>query len=334
MTSAALTTAPTASRMTRWRTLSWICGASSLTAGILYIAAQFRLLGHMEDPFFVAIILFNTSIAIGFGFYFERKLTRMLTAFNETDPAEVIPPDQAITNIFDHPYAIPAALLFTAAIAGWVHLLAPWGDHTLDDGIASRLNAYLTLFLFCANFIIGCGLYCITRFWLLSAQRIKRVELNILVPTRPDLALFREIIRDLVILIAVIATLAVLSLPLSQIKVGVTTVLFSLSALAIVIASYLIPMLPMTKKFQQTKNRELHRVERRINAIYQDMIAKDDPTTQKAQLEAYAALRDQLKAVKTLPPGGEFSIVTSATVTFMTFLPSIIEWTRSLVSPF
>lgn len=322
---------PFASRLTRWKTISKVCAAASLLSAFAYIGLHFYWFWRVADPLFIAIILFNAGLAIGFGFYFERKLNTMLTAFNETDPTERIEPESAIDTIFHHPFAVPAAMLFSGSIAAWVFLLFPWNPHS---GIfqAQPLNVLLALFLFCSNIIVGYGLYCVGRFWLLAWHRIQRMELNVLLPTRPDLAMYRDIIRDLVILIATIATLAVISLPLSQIDPGITTVLFSLIALGVVVASYLLPMLPLTRKFHLAKNAELHRVEQRINTLYEGMLKSDDPTTNKAQMEGYTALRDQIKAVKTLPPGGEFSIFTSIAVSFMTFLPSIIDWATKLVT--
>ncbi len=320
------------SRITRWKKFSKICAALSIFSALAYIGLQGYYFLRVDDPLFIAIIMLNAAIAIGFGFYFERKLYRMLTAFNETDPSERIEPDAAIDSIFHHWFAGWAAVLFSGGLALWVFLLFPWNEHS-SIWQAQPLNLALAFFLFCSNLIIGYGLYCIVRFWLLAWVRIERMTLNVLEPTRPDLAMYRDIIGDLVILIAGIATLAVISLPLSQIDLGITTVLFSLAALGTVIGSYLLPMLPMTRKFHQMKNAELHRLERRINRLYKSMMTADDPTSQKAQMEGYVALRDQLKAVKTLPPGGEFSIITSVTVTFMTFLPAIFEWAKWLVTP-
>ncbi|WP_342078402.1 hypothetical protein [Yoonia sp. SS1-5] len=316
-----------------WRLISWISIGTAILVGLAYVAAQIAFFGRVADPLFVFIIALNTCIGAIFGFQFETRLRALIVAFNaqEEDAARKMEIGRAFRNIFNDIFAIPAAICFACFIAGWVYLLAPWaGTGTPDQ--ARALNWLLTVFLFCGNLMIGYGLYCILRFWLLSARRISKIKLNIFNPTRPDIAIYQDITKRIVILVAVVATLAVISLPLSVITVGVTAFLFSLSALATVMATYLVPMLPLTAKFQETRVTELNRVEKHIDAVYEQMVDADDPGAYRGKMDELVALREQVRKIKTLPPGGEFSIFTAVGVSILTFLPTIFEHLLGLVS--
>ncbi len=306
--------------------MSLLTGLTTVAIGLCYVVLQIyhRLDG---DALFVFIIALNSVIAAIFGYHFEDRLRNLIRNFNaqEDDKAQKMEIGEAFRNIFNHIFAIPFALIFALFISIWVYFLGPWGFTGTSD-LTARLNGLLTAFLFSGNVMIGYGLYCIGRFWLLSARRIRKIKLNILNTNRPDIAVYQDIAKRIVILVAVIATLAIASLPLSKMDVGVTAVLFSVCALAIVGATYLVPMLPLTTKFQQARVAEMDRVEKKIDAIYEEMLTADDPTKLRGKMDEYTALREQVRKVKTLPPGGEFSIFTAVGVSLLTFMPSIIEW--------
>lgn len=309
-----------------WRGLSYVTALTTIGLGLIYVGLQ---IFHdvVSDPLFVFVIALNTVIASLFGYHFEDRLRNLIRNFNaqEQDEAQKMVIGDAFRSIFNHIFAVPFALCFAGFVASWVHFLAPWGWTSMSVHTA-QLNWLLTLFLFCGNVMIGYGLYCIGRFWLLSARRIGKIKLNIFNTTRPDIAVYQDITKRVVILVAVIATLAIASLPLSKIEIGVTAILFSVCALAIVAATYLVPMLPLTAKFQETRVTEMDRVEKQIDATYEQMVEAEDPTTFRDKMDEFTALREQIRKVKTLPPGGEFSIFTAIGVSLLTFLPTIIEW--------
>jgi len=319
-----------------WRVMSLTTGLGTVCVGLYYVILQIYHDVYNEvagDPLFVFIIALNTVIASLFGYHFEERLENLIRAFNEqtADKAQKMVVSDAFRNIFNHLFAIPFAIGFAIFVASWVYFLEPWslaGNAKLVD----QLNWLLTIFLFSGNVMIGYGLYCIARFWWLSARRIKMIKLNIFNTTRPDIAIYQDITKRIVILVAVIATLAIASLPLSKIDVSVTAVLFSVCALGIVFATYLVPMLPLTTKFQETRVAELDRIEKKIDATYEQMIDAKIPAEHRAKMDEYTALREQVRKVKTLPPGGEFSIFTAVGVSLLTFLPTIFEQLLALAS--
>lgn len=327
---------------------------STSLLGLAYVAAQIFYFGwFVDDPLFVAAIIVNTFVAAAFGFHFDDRLRGLIAAFNDQtqDQAPRIEPDQAFRNIFNHPLAPVYAVGHAASVALWVYLLFPWSPlcpaaptaEPVADLCPSALAAYtdpvdlpldimLAAFVFCGNLMIGYGVFCIIRFWLLSARRISKVEVNIFNSTRPDLALYQDISRRIVIVVAVVATLAVISLVDSRLNVGTTTILFSLASLTAVAVTYIVPMMPLTTKFQETRFAELDRVESRIEVIYQQMVVAEDPTPLRKTLDEFTALRERVRKVKTLPPGGEFSIFAAFGVSLLTFIPTILQQLFSLIA--
>ncbi len=310
-----------------WRLVSIVVFAANLLVGVGYVFAQLRAFGTVEDGLFIFLILLNTAIAGLSGFHFEKRLRNLVTAFNkqDIDEADKMEIGRAFRSIFNTFWAVPYALGHAAFIAVWVYLLAPWSTGIETDPQLGELNVLLTLFLFTGNLMIGYGIFCIGRFWLLAARRIRQIRLDILNTTRPDIAIYQDINKRIVILVAFVATLAILSLPDSKISLGETAMLFSIAALATVAATYLVPMLPLTEKFHETRVEALDEIEKKMHATYAATLAADDPKPLRAKLDEYNALREQVRKVKTLPPGGEFSIFTAFGVSLLTFVPTILE---------
>jgi len=319
-----------------WKVMAAVSVVSTTLLGLVYLAAQIIYLeGRVDDPLFVVVIILNTIVAAGFGFHFDDRLRGLITAFNtyKKDPADHIAPEQAFRNIFNSPFAPLYAVVHAGFVASWVYLLAPWSPmFTLS--VAPRdlpLDLLLTAFLFCGNLMIGYGVFCIVRFWLLAARRIAKVELDIFNPTRPDIALYQDISKRIVILVAFVATLAVISLAGSKFDIGTTTILFSLASLTAVAITYLAPMMPLTAKFQETRFAELDRVERRIEALYQQVVTAEDPSPFRKTLDEFTRMREEVRKVKTLPPGGEFSIFAAFGVSLLTFVPTIVQKVFDLI---
>lgn len=308
-----------------WHWVGWFSIVSGVLAAGVYLYEQYAVLGALRDPVFVGLILANTLTGFRFGLFFKSRLVDLIDAFNvvEHENADPIVRETALAQIFEDKLGLAFAVLFSAMIAVPVYLMVPWAAF-IDGQDAVHLTNLMAAFLFFANLMVGFGLFCLLRYWQLSARRIRKVKLTILNPSRPDLILFQLMTKMIVVLSATLSCIAITSLVFSVFKLDEMTVLFSIASFTVVLAAYLVPIIPLSAIFRQTKFEELHKVETLIARHYDAQVTRQTPMPD-VDLNALMTYRNEIRAIKTLPPGGEFSIVTAGSVAFVTFLPALFE---------
>lgn len=294
--------------------------------GAFYLFKQYQNFGALKDPIFVGLILANTVTAFRFGVFFKARLIELIGAFNtvECDNPDPIERDDAINRLFEDKLGILFAICFAGAISGSVHFMRPW-QHMLAAPADIILTDFMAAFLFVANLMVGFGLFCLGKYWKLSADRIAQVKLTILNPSRPDLVMFQAMTKMVVVLSATLSCIAISALVFSVFQLDTMTVFFSIASFMIVLCAYFVPIIPLSAIFRQAKFDELNRIELMIAAHYEHTLAPT-PDAVPHDLDALITYRNEVRSIKTLPPGGEFSVVTAGTVAFIPFLPIMFEF--------
>ncbi len=209
------------------------------------------------------------------------------------------------------------AVLFAALLPLGVHLMdaSPWDD--------PAVNTPLLAFLFAANLMIGVALSALVTFWRESARCIGGLKLRILHVTRPDLVQFLHVVSFTVIIVGAISSAAILSILFSPFTLSEAVLAFSVFALCVVVLSYAAPLWPLVTRLRALKLEELGKVEARIDALYTAQAKSGAPTE---GLEDLLIFRNEIRAIHTFPPNGQFSFSTAASVTFLSFLPTLIDY--------
>jgi hypothetical protein len=284
-------------------------GLSILTAAI-YFMLQWSRVGQVQDVLFACLLLLNAGVVAFIGLSLGPRVKDLFSLPTMSQP-------DAFQNIFGSRQHLFVAATLSMIAPGGVYIFdtLPWSDPVL--------NAALCTLLFAANWNIGFGLVTLAKFWRYSAKAINQLELRILNATRPDLSALLDIVSITVLLVGVICSAALLSILCSQFTLSIAVVAFSVFSLGTVICSYAIPLLPLVRKLRVLKTQELHRVESEIDAMY---LARSNDKADTIALDLLLAFRREIRAVHVFPPNGQFSFSTAASVTFLSFLPTVLDY--------
>ena len=272
----------------------------------------------------ILIVIANNAIIYRFGSYIAGPLGQLFAHLPDFEAA----PQKGVDSILGHRWSVPFGLLYTAILAGGAWLLNPWPEHP-------NLRWLFALFLFSGSVYVGMGIFAILQFWRLVLRHLAQFDLRLMNLSRAPLTDILRINSRIVMVTAIVASLAILSVVLAGYQTGPLIIVFSMFALCIVVATYAVPILPISNLLLVQKSRELDRVERLIEAHLRRLTGERDrpllpgeePLPDKLpELPKLIEARDIIAAIRTLPPGGQISVSAAAIVTFLSFLPSIIDY--------
>jgi len=292
----------------------------SVVLAALYILVQWAQLGTIGDAGLIACVILNTAAVLVFGFHITPHIAEMLDAI----PDAAQPLQARVDAILNHPWAIPFALLYAASIGIGSWVVDPHGEN-------GTFRALLSLYLFAGNLMIGFGFFAILRFWAVFLTTLPSLQFRILNLNRPPLPAILRVNSKIVMITAFVASMSVVGVVLSNFELAGLTVLHSGFTLALVVATYAVPVLPLSNVLRRRKSEELDVIERMIVAHVEGMPhGKTDPDL--PELSRLKEAKAMITAVQTLPPGGQVSVSAAAIVTFLSFLPTLIEYAKKFLS--
>ncbi|MEL7099819.1 MAG: hypothetical protein AAGM84_13390 [Pseudomonadota bacterium] len=293
--------------MPRLWMLSAVLGtAAAAIIGALYLAAQ----DAPQDIGLVILLTLNSAI-VGLAGPVLNRLARSF--FESHDVAD----SGAVHAMLGAPVHLIGGALYACIIPAGV-----WLMDVLPHAEAS-LNLWLMAFLYAANVHIGFALSGMAAFWQRSKRAIDRLDLRVLHLSRQDLVALLDLISATVIVTGVVASLAIVSILFSYFDLGAAVILFSLFAFVVVASSYLVPLSPLVLKLRRLKLEALGDVEARIDAAFDAQLTTG---TAPDGLDGLIQVRDELRAVQTFPPNGQFSVSTALLATFLSFLPTLLDY--------
>lgn len=298
----------------------WVVLASGLLA-VVYAAVELAHIGTLKDAALIALITANTLFVYRFGIHIAPQLGALFAEFPEAGRR----PQATVDQLLGNPRAILPAIAYSAFIALSVWQIDPWqGDH--------RLTLWLCLFLFINNLIVGTVIIAIARFWQVVLGEMATLDLRVLNLNRAPAINLLRVNSQIVMATAFVTCLSILAVVLSDYAINPIILVFSISALAMVVATYVIPILPLSNMLAIRKSQELDRIERLIDARIRSLSGQKprdemgiDPETLPSLSDLIHA-RDVLLKVRTLPPGGKISVSAAAIVTFLSFMPTLIDY--------
>lgn len=292
-----------------WKHSIWITSVLSFLTAAIYLANQSLIVGELEDEIFVGVLLINSVVTGTFGGHLHSQSVRLFKLLPLEDHKLSVP-----SRIFGSFQNILFGFGFAIVISGCVFLLSPWEEQSL--------NLLLSLFIFSVNVQVGMGAGALTMFWTLSRRSVQLMDIRILNLTRPDIIQFLNAISLTVLLVGFLSSAAVLSLLFSKFDMSFAVVAFSFFSLTMVISSYFVPLSPLIQKIKATKSQELNQIEKRIDHGYRLSLKKSE---QVEEIDMLLTFRNEIRKVRTLPPNGQFSVFTAASVTFLSFFPTLVD---------
>ena len=299
-----------------WRRLGQIGLLATGISGIIFALSMPWAPASLGLLAFALIIGANAAFVYMFGSHITPHLVEMLNDFPD-DGRSV---QTSLNGILGHPAAVPAAIAYAAAIGIGVWLANPTGD--------PALRAPLSLFLFAANLTVGMGFLAILRFWTVFLIALPKLDLHILNPSRPPLPACLRVNSKVVMITALVASLSLLALVVSGLPLEGAVGLYSAFTLCFVGATYAVPVLPLSNRLKRLKSDALDRVEAQI-AAHADALLAGRSASDLPDLARLKDTQAMIKAVQTLPPGGQVSVSAAGIVAFLSFLPTLIDYAKN-----
>ncbi|MFK7869095.1 MAG: hypothetical protein AB8B58_07635 [Roseobacter sp.] len=301
-------------------------GAASLLAAVAafaYAVIEHELAGQITDAPLIVLITLNTLIIYRLGCSISKDLGRLFFYM----PKAGQDPQGTVDDLLGSPRILLGAILFASFAATAVWNVDPWQSAEQPE----QMRLWLCVFLFCNNLIVGAVLVAIVRFWHVLLRELEEIEISILNLASPFLCALLKVNSRLVMGTALVASLAVCSIPLSDYTMNPVTKVFSGFSLLLVIATYAVPILPLSNLLATRKAEALHRLEKQIDAHVRHRSKLPPKPGMPAAVKDLTPLKDLIEArdlvshVRTLPPGGQFSVSAAAIITFLSFLPTLID---------
>lgn len=308
---------------------AWVVwgGAATLLgalAALAYAIVEIRVTGGLADAPLIVLVTLNGLIVYRLGASIAKDLGVLFSYMPEAGKD----PQRSVDLLLGNRALVFVGLCFGAFMAIAVWNIDPWTG--AEQPVVMR--AWLCIFLFASNLIIGAVLLAIVHFWHILLNELERIEISVINLSSPVLCALLTVNSRLVMGTAVVCSLAVCSVPLSSYTMNPVTKFFSGFALLVVIATYAVPMLPLSNVLSARKAAALDRLERLIEAHVAQRSGLAPPPGTPETLPPLGELieaRDIVDKVRTLPPGGQFSVSAAAIVAFLSFLPTLIDYAIS-----
>ncbi len=346
-----------------WARFGGIFVGLTLVSGLAYAGAEVLTTCGVRDAILIVMVSLNAIIVYATGYMLAPRLGKMYEHVPETsaDPQRWIA--LTLASRWALPaamiWALVVALGFyifdpwgrqTAPVGEVIKpllpSLVPMGDPgpqeiCLKETPRALLNGLGALFIFCGNLIIGMAVAAIVRFWIVVLGKLDLMDLRILNLSHEPLPALQRANSLIVMVCALVASLSMMGLILSGFVISDTLALHVMGTLIVVMAAYAVPILPLSNRLRALKSEALDHVETRIEAHLRDRSGLPprvdgplaDPETPGGfrpldslpPLDVLLESRDLIRAVRTLPPGGQVSVSAAAIVTVLSFMPAVLD---------
>jgi len=247
-----------------WRIWGQFSLAATILIGAVYALTEWSQTGTIGDIAQIALVTLNAFVTLRFGHHIAGSLGHMFALLPDTRSD----PQAAVDRVLGHPASVPFGLAFATLIAFGVMGIAPWP-------FKIAIQVWLSLFLFSGNLLIGAAIFAIFQFWIYCHSQLPKLDFRILNLTRPPLLAFLVVNGQVVMVTAALACFAILAVVLSGYEIDTITMVFSICTLLLVIATYAVPVVPLSYRLQAAKAAELNRIEQLIEAHIRRMTGRD-----------------------------------------------------------
>ena len=241
-----------------WRSYGRSAVAATVFLALLYDYTEWKIRGDIADLALIILVTINAGVVYECGHRIAPRLGDMFRYL----PATAADPQGAVDNILGNQWMLPFGLCYGAVMGGGVWMLDPWGT--------AELRLWLAGFVFCGSVITGMGVFAVLRFWRALLQALPEMDFRILNLSRSPLPAILRINSQIVMVTAVVASLAILSVVLAGYDRDPVVILFSLFSLFLVAATYAVPIIPLSNRLISVKVEALNQIEPLIEAHIRD----------------------------------------------------------------
>lgn len=305
-----------------WKLFGRIFLGLTLLMAVAYLGVQWIMFEEFKDSIFVGAMLANSVTVYRVALYLHGRISssKQTCATLPEEKNLWVGTTELLNTVFESKLILLSGIMTGSIYVFAIWILAPWQ--------IAELDILLAAFLFGVNFLHGMAFYSLAAFFTASQKRLKTLEVSIYNVSRPDISIYLDINRGIVITASLITCVAIVGLLLSVFRFDFAVMLFSALAFLIVVTAYYAPLHPLTALLRISKIEQLHKIEMLLNAKLVALTLSDVSSEMNKKLDEITALqtlRKSINSIKTFPPGGDFSFMTATSVTFLTVLPTLIE---------
>ncbi len=300
----------------------------SLTVGLVYVSAQWFQTGTIADSIFVSILLGATFLLlVGLhgvrGYLVRRGLDFYLFVFSTTDPAQAYERHHQLLCSVIH----PRRMILSGSVYGLMVGTAPWLLQTWPE--SPTLLILLSLFLFFVNFATGMAFYALLMFFRHAVEMGRMLHIDLWQISNPSTSFLLGSSRRITLLASLYISMCLSSILFSVLPVGGLVVIYSIFAGIILLASLIIPPLPVAQKLRDAKAQVLYDLDQQLNQVFYGTLEKlkkgDRQSVDMAEFEALLQLREKIAGLNILPFKSK-SITAGASIIFFSLIPVLLQF--------
>ena len=306
----------------------------TIVTGIAYIVLQWRGHDEIDDPWFVGIIMANTFAIYRFAMLLKDHLVQSAQHYVAPlkDSSIGFSEDKFTSDIFNTNNSLLCGIPFGSAFLVATLLASPWGGDSEIHVWPYDLNICLGVFLTVANIITGMALYSLAIYFRYALVLGRNIEVDLWDRSSPAMSALVTTNRYVVLGTAFVACAGMVSILLSKFEIDYLIGIFSIFSITVILLAYVVPLIPITAQIRQKKKQSMDEVGRLIQKEYEkllDLGREERSAIDISRFESLATVYKSTKSIRTFPPVGEQSVNTAISVTFLTMLPSLIEFVLS-----
>lgn len=299
----------------------------ALLSGVGYLTLERVLTGTIGDAVFVSMLIGATAILLyGLKYLRDYLVNRGIRFYNfvlsTENPEEVYRQHKRLcSSVLNFRWMTVAGLIYGTVIGSAPYLLSLWPANP-------GLQISLSTFLFVINYATGVAFYGLIVFFVHAVRMGQMIEVDIWRVNKPSTDFLLGATRRISILASIYAGLSNTSILFSVLPISPLVISYFCFSGLTILASVVIPSLPIAQKLRRAKMEALNEIERQLHDRLKDSLRKAKDSNEKAnteELESLLTVKEKIEAVHSWPFRIK-SISAGLSVILFTSIPLIVEY--------
>lgn len=297
-----------------------------LFTGVGYLTLQQVLTGSIRDAIFVSMLIGATAILLyGLKYLRDYLVSRGIRFYNfvlSTDnPEEAYRQHgELCRSVLNIKWMTVVGIVYGTIVGSAPFLFSLWPSSTV-------LKIALALFLFIVNFATGVAFYGLIDFFVHAVRMGSMIEVDIWKVNKPSTEFLLGATRRISILGGVYAGISNTSIVFSILPVNYLTISYFIFSGTTILASVVIPSIPITRKLRLAKVEAINEIENQLHETLRGELdkAKDpDAKISTDRFESLLTMKERVEDVHSWPFRIK-SIFAGLSVIFFSSVPLIVE---------
>ena len=302
-----------------------IMNAATFVSGVFYVILQYSRTKAIADAIFVSILIAATMILlIGIRKVHEFLVTRGLEFYtfvlSTENPSEVYSRHLRLCrSVTNFPRMTAIGIAYGMALASAPFLLNVWRANV-------PIRFAMAIFMFTVNFVTGVAFYGLLTFFWQAIKMGSEARVNLWQAKNPSTDFLIGATRRIAVIASIYVSMCISSIIFSIFPLGGLVISYSAFACFIIIASLVVPPLPVARKIRAEKRTALVQLDQELQRAFFAVLK--EPSEESAdhleRFQALLQLRESIEAIPTWPFKVK-SLTTGASVIFFSSVPVVLH---------